>query len=53
LEKVYARFCLAGMKTFQIDEKCFNLCLDFDFNELSKMTIQMALTNLGLYEHSI
>jgi hypothetical protein len=53
LEKVYARFYLTGMQSFLIDEKCFNLCLDFDFNELSKMTIQTALTKLGLYEHSI
>jgi hypothetical protein len=53
LEKVYTRFHLVGMKTFQIDEKCFNLCLDLDFSEISKMTMQKALTKLGLYEHII
>ena len=53
LEKVYTRFHLVGMKTFQIDEKCFNLCLDLDFKEISKMTMQMALKRLELHEHTI
>lgn len=53
LEKVYTRFHLVGMKTFQIDEKRFNLCLDLDFSEISKMTIQKALMKLGLYEYAI
>lgn len=53
LEKVYTRFHLIGMKTFQIDEKCFNLCLDLDFLEISKMTMRKTLTKLGLYEHNI
>jgi hypothetical protein len=53
LEKVYTRFHLVGMKTFQIDEKCFNLCLDLDFNELSEMTMQMVLKRLELYEQTI
>jgi hypothetical protein len=53
LEKVYTRFHLVGMKTFQIDEKCFNLCLNLDFAKISKMTMPMTLTRLGLYEYSI
>jgi hypothetical protein len=53
LQKVYTRFHLVGMKTFRIDEKCFNLCLDLNFAELSEMTMPMALTKLGLYEYSI
>jgi len=53
LQKAYTRFHLVGMKTFQIDEKCFNLCLDLNFSEISKMTMQKALTKLGLYEHTI
>jgi hypothetical protein len=53
LEKAYTRFHLVGMKTFRIDEKCFHFCLDLDFTEISKMTMPMALTKLGLYEYSI
>ena len=53
LEKAYTRFHLVGMKTFQIDEKCFHLCLDLEFNEISKMTMPMILKRLGLYEHTI
>jgi hypothetical protein len=53
LQKVYTRFYLTGMQSFLIDEKCFNLCLDFDFNEISKMTKKQVLDMIELEEYAI